>query len=105
MAGAASADQPARSARPDVHAAISSRGHDRGSALDAQADKLYDSGTEAKTNDDRHILSTVFFAAVLFLAAVSLRLEWRPLRIAVLAFGTIMFLGSLAFVLTPADCA
>ena len=69
-------------------------------ALDARADKLYDEGTEAKTNDDRHILSTVFFAAVLFLAAVSLRLEWKPLRIAVLAFGAVMFLGSLAFVLT-----
>jgi hypothetical protein len=69
-------------------------------ALDARADKLYAEGTEAKTDDDRHILSTVFFAAVLFLAAVSLRLEWRPLRIAVLAFGTVMFLGSLVFVLT-----
>jgi hypothetical protein len=81
---------------PQYHLAATAQA----AALDAQADKLYDSGTEAKTNDDRHILSTVFFAAVLFLAAVSLRLDWRPLRIAVLAFGTIMFLGSLAFVLT-----
>ena len=81
---------------PQYHLAATAQA----AAFDAQADKLYDSGTEAKTNDDRHILSTVFFAAVLFLAAVSLRLDWRPLRIAVLAFGTIMFLGSLAFVLT-----
>lgn len=69
-------------------------------ALDARADELFLEGTQAKTNDDRHILSTVFFAAVLFLAAVSLRLEWRRLRIAVLAFGTVMFLGALVFVLT-----
>ena len=68
--------------------------------LEARADQLYDEGTAAKTDDDRHILSTVFFAAVLFLAAVSLRLDWKPLRIAVLAFGTVMFLGSLVFVLT-----
>ena len=68
--------------------------------LNAQADQLFTEGTAAKTNDDRHILSTVFFAAVLFLAAVSLRLEWRRLRIFVLVFGTIMFLGALAFVLT-----
>ena len=69
-------------------------------ALDARADELFLEGTQAKTNDDRHILSTVFFAAVLFLAAVSLRLEWKRLRIAVLAFATIMFLGALTFVLT-----
>ena len=69
-------------------------------ALEARADDLFQEGTQAKTNDDRHILSTVFFAAVLFLAAVSLRLEWQRLRIAVLAFGTIMFLGALTFVLT-----
>ena len=42
----------------------------------------------------------MFFAAVLFLAAVSLRLEWRRLRILVLVFGATMFLGALAFVLT-----
>jgi uncharacterized membrane protein YgdD (TMEM256/DUF423 family) len=42
----------------------------------------------------------VFFAAVLFLAAVSMRVEWLRLRIAVLAFGTVFFLGALVFVLT-----
>jgi hypothetical protein len=69
-------------------------------ALDARADELFLEGTQAKTNDDRHILTTVFFAAVLFLAAVSLRVEWMRLRIAVLGFGTIMFLGALVYVLT-----
>jgi hypothetical protein len=38
-------------------------------SLDARADRLFTEGTQAKTNDDRHILSTVFFAAVLFLGA------------------------------------
>jgi hypothetical protein len=69
-------------------------------ALNARADRLFTQGTEAKTNDDRHILSTVFFAAVLFLAAVSLRVEWKRLRIIVLGFGTLMFLGAFVFVLT-----
>jgi hypothetical protein len=68
--------------------------------LNARATELFTEGSRAKTNDDRHILSTVFFAAVLFLAAVSLRLEWKRLRILVLGFGTIMFLGALMFVLT-----
>jgi hypothetical protein len=56
--------------------------------LNSEADKAYLEGTEAKTN------------AVLFLAAVSLRLDWRPLRIAVLLLGTTMFLGTLVFVAT-----
>ena len=37
-----------------------------------------------------------FTAAVLFLAAVSLRVEWKRLRVLVLGFGTITFLGALA---------
>ena len=60
----------------------------------------YEEGTAAKTNDDKYILSTVFFAAVLFFAGISLRLDWRPLRIAVLAFGTCMLVGGLIFVFT-----
>ena len=42
-------------------------------AASAEADRVFAEGSEAKTNDDDHILATVFFAAVLFLAAVSLR--------------------------------
>lgn len=71
------------------------------SALDdAHADRVFKQGTQAKTNDDDHILATVFFAAVLFLAAISLRLEWMRLRMAVLTFGVIMFLGGVVFIAT-----
>jgi hypothetical protein len=69
-------------------------------AANARADHLFVEGTEAKTNDDDHILATVFFAAVLFLAAVSLRVEWWRLRVTVLGFGSIVFAGALVFVLT-----
>jgi hypothetical protein len=69
-------------------------------AVNAHADRVFAEGSQAKTNDDDHILATVFFAAVLFLAAVSLRLEWRWLRIGILAFGSVVFLGALVFVLT-----
>ena len=48
----------------------------------------------------RRCLATVFFAAVLFLAAVSLRLQWDRLRILVLSFGSVVFLGALVYVLT-----
>jgi hypothetical protein len=73
---------------------------DRAQALDAQADELYRAGTEAKTNDDRYILSTVFFAAVLFFAGISLRLDWRPLRIAILSMAAVLLLGGLGYVFT-----
>ena len=62
--------------------------------------RLYQKGTEAKSNDDKYILSTVFFAAVLFFAGISLRLLWRPLRIVVLGMGTVMLVVGLAFVLS-----
>jgi hypothetical protein len=68
--------------------------------LDGQADVLYEEGTKAKTNDDHYILSTVFFAAVLFFAGISLRLLWRPLRVVVLGLATLLLLGGLVFVLS-----
>jgi hypothetical protein len=72
----------------------------RAKAFDARADGLYREGTEAKTNDDKYILSTVFFAAVLFSAGISLRLDWRPLRIFVLGLAGVMLLVGSVFVLT-----
>jgi len=68
--------------------------------LDAAADELYKEGTEAKSNDDRYILATLFFAAVLFFAGISLRLDWRPLRAVVLALGLALLLSGIGFVLT-----
>jgi hypothetical protein len=73
--------------------------------LDAAADKRYQEGTEAKENGDRYILSTVFFAAVLFFSGISLRVDWRPLRTAVLIFGGSMLLGGFIFVLTLPSAA
>jgi hypothetical protein len=70
----------------------------RSAVLDAQADELYREGTQAKTNDDRYILSTLFFAAVLFFAGISLRLLWRPLRLAVLGAATALLLAGVVYV-------
>jgi hypothetical protein len=72
----------------------------RAFALDRQADELYRGGTDAKSNDDRYILSTVFFAAVLFFAGISLRLEWRPLRVVVLSMAALLLFGGFGYVLT-----
>ena len=72
----------------------------RAAELDAEADRLYTEGTDSKANDDHYILSTVFFAAVLFFAGISLRLLWRPLRTAVLGMATVLLLGGLVYVLS-----
>jgi hypothetical protein len=72
----------------------------RANVLSNEADDLYQEGTDAKGHDDDYILSTVFFAAVLFFAGISLRVDWRRLRIAVLVFAAAMLLGGLLFVLT-----
>jgi hypothetical protein len=71
---------------------------ERAASLDAQGDKLYLEGTNAKSNDDKYILSTVFFAAVLFFAGISLRLLWRPLRLAVLGMAAAMLVLGVGFV-------
>ena len=42
----------------------------------------------------------MFFAAVLFFSGISLRLDWRPLRIAILTFGTCMLFGGVIYVFT-----
>jgi hypothetical protein len=72
----------------------------RSTHLDGQADGLFKEGTDAKRTDDRYVLSTVFFAAVLFFAGISLRLDWRPLRIGVLGLAFALLSGGVIFVLT-----
>lgn len=72
----------------------------RAEQLDGQADELYRDGTVAKNNGDHYILSTVFFAAVLFFAGISLRLGWRPLRVVVLGLAAAMLLAGVGYVAT-----
>jgi hypothetical protein len=76
------------------------RSRARAEMLDRQAGDLFAEGTDAKSNDDHYILSTVFFAAVLFFAGISLRVDWRRLRIAVLGFAAAMLLGGLIYIFT-----
>jgi hypothetical protein len=73
---------------------------ERAAKLDAQADELSLAGTEARMNDDKYILSTVFFAAVLFFAGISLRLLWQPLRVVVIALAGAMLVVGVGFVLS-----
>ena len=49
---------------------------------------------------DRYILATVFMAAVLFFAGISLRLDWRPLQLSVIGMAGALLVGGGAYVLT-----
>ena len=72
----------------------------RSAQLDAAADELYTAATDAKSTDDRYILTTVFLAAVLFFAGISLRLDWQPLRLFVLGLATVLLLGATGFMIS-----
>jgi hypothetical protein len=72
----------------------------RSEQLDSAADDIFEEGTDAKRTNDRYVLSTVFFAAVLFFAGISLRLDWRPLRVGVVGMAFALLTGGVVFVLT-----
>lgn len=72
----------------------------RAAELEAEAEKLYREGVEAKEHDDAFTLATVFFAAVLFFGSVSLRLDWWPLRLGVFGLGSVMLLVGLVWMLS-----
>jgi hypothetical protein len=59
--------------------------------------------TEARTNVQRatnYVLAVVLFATALFFAGMSARLRTRRLRIALLAFGLVVFVGTALWVAT-----
>ena len=68
--------------------------------LDDTADELFAEGSDAKRNDDRYVLATVFFAGVLFFAGISLRLDWWLLRIVILGMALTLLVGGSVFVLS-----
>jgi hypothetical protein len=73
---------------------------DRSAELHGTADEQFHHGTQAKRYADSYILATVFMAAVLFFAGISLRLEWRRLQLAVLGMACALLVGGGAFLLT-----
>jgi hypothetical protein len=54
--------------------------------LEALGDRRFEQGKEATDNTDAYVLTTVFFASVLFFAGISTRFEWLKVRTAVLVF-------------------
>jgi hypothetical protein len=60
--------------------------------LEAQADLHFEQGKKATENADKYVFTTVFFAAVLFFAGISLRFEWMRLRMIMLGLATVFLI-------------
>ena len=60
--------------------------------LETIGDTRFEQAKEATEHADSYIFGTVFFAAVLFFAGISMRFTWLPMRITVLTLSA-LFLG------------
>jgi hypothetical protein len=56
--------------------------------LERQAGRHFEDAKEATEHTDSYVLTTVFFATVLFFAGISMRFVWRPMRVTVLVLAT-----------------
>ena len=59
----------------------------RANQLESAADHLIEDGATARDRADEYVLTTVFFASVLFFAGISLRISRPPLRMVILGLG------------------
>jgi hypothetical protein len=59
----------------------------RAERLEEVGDVRFEAGREATENADDYVFTTVFYAVVLFFAGISLRFQWFPMRVTILALG------------------
>lgn len=65
--------------------------------LEAEGTQHFEHGKDATEHTDSYVLTTVFFATVLFFAGISMRFAWQSMRITVLVLGSLSLVW--AFVL------
>ena len=70
----------------------------RANRLEDVADEDFEDGKDATEHTDSYVLTTVFFAAVLFFAGISMRFVWQRMRIAVLALGSLFLVYAIVVV-------
>ncbi|HYU38228.1 MAG TPA: hypothetical protein VEM59_00085 [Acidimicrobiia bacterium] len=66
--------------------------------LERVGTERFDLAKDATENTDSYVLSTVFFAAVLFFAGISIRFAWQLMRITVLVFASISLVYAVVLV-------
>ena len=57
--------------------------------LETEGTEHFENGKNATERTDSYVLSTVFFASVLFFAGISMRFVWQKMRITVLVLATL----------------
>jgi hypothetical protein len=57
--------------------------------LEREGNQHFDAGKEATEHTDSYVLTSVFFASVLFFAGISMRFLWQRMRITVLVLATL----------------
>jgi hypothetical protein len=62
---------------------------ERSDQLERQGTRHFENGKQATEHTDSYVLSTVFFASVLFFAGISMRFVWQRMRITVLVLATL----------------
>lgn len=68
--------------------------------LERKADQAFNGGRNATDHTDNYVFTTVFFAAVLFFAGISMRFAWLQMRLVVLALGALCLAYALIRVLS-----
>jgi hypothetical protein len=71
---------------------------ERAQELEDLADEHFEAGREATEHTDSYVLTTVFFAAVLFFAGISMRFVWQRMRVAVLVLGSLFLVYAIILV-------
>lgn len=68
--------------------------------LEQKAGQAFNAGRDATEHTDAYVFSTVFFAAVLFFAGISMRFAWLQMRIAILGLGGLCLVYAIIRVLS-----
>ena len=63
---------------------------ERARQLEEKGDRKFEEGKQATENADDYVFATVFYAVVLFFAGISLRFQWFPMRVSILALGGVL---------------
>jgi hypothetical protein len=69
---------------------------ERADELEREATERFDDGKDATEHADTYVFVTVFMAAVLFFAGMSMRFSWTAMRVTVLALATVFLVYGVA---------
>ncbi|HKF92913.1 MAG TPA: hypothetical protein VKC52_15705 [Acidimicrobiia bacterium] len=70
---------------PEYHVAAL----EKSDRLERQAAEHFDDARQATERTDKYVLTSVFFASVLFFAGISMRFVWQRMRVVVLVLATV----------------